>query len=247
MTQRRSVQVLVTVAIVVAAAGLVSGVRGTGSDVRSFIAARPPAGTAPEARSYRDMRAAMHGPNAAVQPAWWRALAVPDLFAPVVQSEADRDAALERRTARRAYDGAPPTIPHAIDQLAPPSCLTCHEHGARIASMVAPRISHPPLGSCVQCHVVAADPRPGVATPPAPATDFAGLAPPRGGARAWPGAPPTIPHTTWMRDHCASCHGTLGSHGIRSTHPWRASCTQCHAPSAQLDQRAPIAALGAPP
>lgn len=247
MTQRRSVQVFAVIAVVVAAAGLVSGVRGTGRDVRSFIAERPSVRAAPEARSYRDMREAMHGPNAEVQPAWWRALPQPDLFAPVALSDADREAALARRAARRAYDGAPPTIPHAIDQLAFPSCLSCHDHGARIAGMVAPRISHHPLGSCVQCHVVAVDPRPRAATPPAPATDFTGLAAPHSGARAWPGAPPTIPHTTWMRDHCTSCHGALGSDGIKSTHPWRASCTQCHSPSAQLDQRAPVAALGATP
>jgi cytochrome c-type protein NapB len=245
MTQRRSVQVFVVVAVVAAAAGLVSGVRGTGRDVRSFIAARPPVRAAAETRSYRDMREAMHGPNAELQAVWWRALPQPNLFAPVVQSEADRDAALARRAARRAYDGAPPTIPHAIDQIAAPSCLTCHELGARIANLIAPRISHPVLGSCVQCHVVAADPRPGVVTPPAPASDFAGLPAPRSGARAWPGAPPTIPHTTWMRDNCASCHGAFGRDGIKSTHPWRASCTQCHAPSAQLDQRAPVAAAGA--
>lgn len=243
--QLRTFQIVVVVAVVIAAVGLVSGVRGTGRDVRTYIAERPPAKTAPEARSYRDMRQAMHGPNA-IQPAWWRALLPPpDPFAAVVQTDADREAALARRASRRAYDGAPPTIPHAIDQIASPACLTCHEHGARIANLIAPRISHPVLGSCVQCHVVSADPRPGVTTPPAPDTDFAGLAAPHGGARAWVGAPPTIPHTTWMRDSCASCHGVFGSKGMKSTHPWRASCTQCHAPSAQLDQRAPTARLGA--
>ncbi|MBK6532709.1 MAG: hypothetical protein IPF99_24875 [Deltaproteobacteria bacterium] len=44
-----------------------------------------------------------------------------------------------------------------------------------------------------------------------------------------------------MRGRCESCHGVL-SQGIRSTHPWRESCTQCHAPSAALDQR-PMAAV----
>lgn len=247
MTQRRSVQVFVVIAVVAAAAGLVSGVRGTGRDVRSFIAERPPARAATETRSYRDMREAMHGPNAELQPIWWRALPQLDLFARVVQTETDRDAALARRAARRAYDGAPPTIPHEIDQLSVPSCLSCHEHGIQIAGLIAPRISHPSFGSCVQCHVVAADPRPGAATPAAPATDFAGLESARRGTRAWPDAPPTIPHTTWMRNHCTSCHGPFGSNGLKSTHPWRTACTQCHVASALLDQRAPVVAAEAKP
>jgi nitrate reductase (cytochrome), electron transfer subunit len=59
------------------------------------------------------------------------------------------------------------------------------------------------------------------------------------GERAGPGAPPTVPHATTMRERCSSCHGVAGALGMRSTHPWRESCTQCHAPSAVLDQRAP--------
>ncbi|HRC56557.1 MAG TPA: hypothetical protein PKU97_11575, partial [Kofleriaceae bacterium] len=66
---------------------------------------------------------------------------------------------------------------------------------------------------------------------------FVGLPAPGRGERAWPGAPPTIPHTTWMRERCDSCHGVWGASGLRSTHPWRQSCTQCHAPAAALDQR----------
>jgi cytochrome c-type protein NapB len=108
-------------------------------------------------------------------------------------------------------------------------------------------MSHPRRDSCLQCHVVAADPRPllGAEPPPPPATAFAGL-PPRRGDRAWAGAPPAIPHATWMRERCTSCHGPLGALGMRSTHPWRASCEQCHAPSAALDQRAPVPLPGGP-
>jgi hypothetical protein len=40
-----------------------------------------------------------------------------------------------------------------------------------------------------------------------------------------------------MREACASCHGPSGKRGLRSTHPVRASCQQCHARSAALDQR----------
>lgn len=239
VSERRLLQVYVAIAIAVAVIGLISGVRGTGREVRTYVAERPPPMAQIEARSYADMRAAMYGPNAAIQPAWWNSLRVPDPFAPVVQTATDREATPVRRARRRAYDGAPPTIPHAIDQRAVPACAICHERGLVIGDLIAPAMSHAPYGSCVQCHVVAADPRPGSVTPPAPASTFVGLEAPGGGARAWDGAPPTIPHTTWMRDRCESCHGVFGALGMRTTHPWRQSCTQCHAPSATLDQRAP--------
>lgn len=81
--------------------------------------------------------------------------------------------------------------------------------------------------------------REGPPTPPPPlsSNSFVGEQPVFPGARAWPGAPPTIPHTTFMRINCASCHGVAGALGMRSTHPFRDSCTQCHAPSATRDQR----------
>jgi cytochrome c-type protein NapB len=33
-----------------------------------------------------------------------------------------------------------------------------------------------------------------------------------------------------------SCHGYTGLQGIRTTHPWRQNCQQCHAPSATMNQ-----------
>jgi cytochrome c-type protein NapB len=232
-------QIIVAIALAVGGVGLVAGVRGTGREVRPYVSPKPQASSNTETRSYVDMRDSNHGPNADVQASWWSPQPV-DVFAPVVQTMDDRTAALARRATRRAFNGAPPTIPHTIDQRAVPACLTCHEEGRRIANLVAPKMSHRPLGSCVQCHVVSTDPRPGAATPPAPETTFVGLAAPTGGERAWAGAPPTIPHTTWMREKCDSCHGVFGALGMRSTHPWRVSCTQCHAPSAVLDQRPPV-------
>ncbi len=243
MSRQRGLEVGLVVALSVAAIGLVTGVTGTGREVREYVGDRPAAQSEVEARGYADMRAAPHGPNAAAQGEWFDQLPTgPDVFAPVVQTAEDRAAALARRATRRAYDGAPPTIPHAIDQLAVPSCLACHDRGKVIAGMTAPRMSHARHDSCVQCHVVSDDPRRAVAaTPPAPETLFVGLESVRGGERAWPGAPPTTPHSTLMRERCDACHGTLGALGMRSTHPWRQSCVQCHAPSAALDQRGPTA------
>ncbi|MCA9673767.1 MAG: hypothetical protein KC464_01905 [Myxococcales bacterium] len=228
--------------VAVAIVGLISGVRGTGRDVRSYVASQPAVDTQVAARSYPHARAAAHGPNAEAAAGWFGGLpGGPDPFAPVVQSAQDRADALARRATRRAFDGAPPTIPHRIDQHGVPACLTCHDRGTTIAGVVAPRMSHERHDSCVQCHVVATDPRPGTVTPPAPDNGFVGLAAPATGERAWPGAPPTIPHTTRMRERCDACHGVYGALGMRSSHPWRASCLQCHGRSAELDQRAPVA------
>jgi cytochrome c-type protein NapB len=51
----------------------------------------------------------------------------------------------------------------------------------------------------------------------------------RPGSRAHPGAPPVIPHKVFMRENCLSCHsGPGGREEIRTTHPERTRCMQCH-------------------
>ncbi|CAN94864.1 diheme cytochrome C precursor [Sorangium cellulosum So ce56] len=249
MKDARGLHVGLAAIIAVAAAGYFSGIRGTEQGVAELRGDPAPPSASVEARSYADMRERAHGPNAGMYEGAFARLeaADADLYAPVEQSEADREAALERRASRRAYDGAPPTIPHRIEQLGAPDCLSCHERGLRVANLTAPRMSHRRYESCTQCHVVSADPRPLAETPPPPDNTFAGMPSPRRGARAYEGAPPTIPHPTLMRSECASCHGVHGALGIRSTHPYRQSCTQCHAPSAELDQRAPRPLSAWPP
>ncbi len=146
----------------------------------------------------------------------------------------DKHAALQRRAQNRAYNGAPPTIPHPIDQRSDASCVACHGNGARTNSLRIPRMSHALLSNCTQCHV---ESRSQHMTPIAfRENEFDGLVAPSQGPRAFKGAPPQIPHSTWMRSDCMSCHGYAGLHGIRTTHPWRTNCQQCHAPSATMDQ-----------
>jgi cytochrome c-type protein NapB len=190
--------------------------------------------------AYSEIGDRRRGPNADMYVGAVEELAAdkPGLYDPVVQSPAEREAVIVARAGRRAYDGAPPTIPHEVKQREFPDCLACHGQGAKIAGKRAPRMSHTRYDNCTQCHVPSAAPAPLPSARPIE-NEFAGLASPGPGTRAWPGAPPTIPHSTHMRSECSSCHGVGGVNGIRSTHPSRQSCTQCHAPNALLDQRGP--------
>ncbi|MEN9577054.1 MAG: diheme cytochrome precursor [Pseudomonadota bacterium] len=176
--------------------------------------------------------------------------ALPASMAPVSRSPEDRDAALQQRASRRAFNGAPPVIPHVVDQQAEPNCLVCHQTGMVIDGKTAPAVSHPPFASCLQCHVVASAPS-GLTASEFAGNSFSSVGFAHQGGRAWSGAPPVVPHSSWMRNECGSCHGVSGRLGIRTTHPSRQSCVQCHALSADLDQRelaagAQVVGRGAP-
>jgi len=159
-----------------------------------------------------------------------------DLFAKIVPSSEEKAASSKLRASRRAFNGAPPIIPHAVETTSDAACYACHSKGLRLGNLKASVMSHEFLANCTQCHA-----------PPTPTpfqdvdasvdSSFVGLPAPEAGARAYPGAPPTIPHSRWMRSNCLACHGgPNGWAGMESTHPWRTNCTQCHAPSAKLDQ-----------
>lgn len=157
-----------------------------------------------------------------------------DPLAEITIAPGEKLAALHQREQNRAFNGAPPTIPHPIEQRSDASCVACHTESAKSKSLRIPRMSHAFLTSCTQCHV---ESNPRHMTHFAfRENDFAGLKAPTAGPRAFQGAPPQIPHSTWMRSDCMSCHGYAGRQGIRTTHPWRTNCQQCHAPSASLDQ-----------
>jgi len=248
--EARTLHVAVAIVLFGAAAGFVSGIRGTAADTASLrniaTSARPLTFAAASARGYKDEREHRYGPNSAVYEGVFDKLAIVDVNAPVVQTEADRAAALAKRASRRAYDGAPPTIPHRIIQMGPPDCTACHATGLKIGQLVAPKMSHQLYSNCTQCHAVMADPRTDAPKVDPPQNDFAGLVAWGKGTRAWPGAPPTIPHPTAMRPDCSSCHGPLGAVGLKTPHPYRQSCTQCHVPNAMNDQH-PAAGLNLGP
>jgi cytochrome c-type protein NapB len=186
---------------------------------------------------YHEMNGKARGPNRA----YTSDLATAVGHAPPITEGQPFDAklraeAVARRKARRAYNGAPPTIPHPVDANDVTSCYQCHGEGKVIGELVAPRISHQRYTNCTQCHAPVAVGAPGTVEGFEVVNTFVGAPSAGRGQRAYAGAPPTIPHTTSMREDCASCHGNLGLVGLRTSHPWRANCTQCHAPSAALDQ-----------
>lgn len=140
--------VVLVAAIAVGVVGLISGIEGTSRDTRSRPAPAPYAGPRPaDSRSYRDMSERDYGANAELGKTW---------FETIRTSEKADEAA---GNARRAWVGAPPTIPHPAHQHEVPACLACHRHGAKVAGKDARPTTHPERASCLQCHVVAADPR----------------------------------------------------------------------------------------
>ena len=127
----------------------------------------------------------------------------------------------------RAYPGAPPRIPHELseDEFRTTQCTVCHERGGYSSRFAAytPVTPHPEFENCLQCHV-----------PEQSSSDFVQLdwrpeAWPPVGQRAMEGSPPWIPHDLQMRGNCLSCHGGPSAVAeIRTTHPERANCRQCH-------------------
>jgi cytochrome c-type protein NapB len=152
----------------------------------------------------------------------------------------------------RAYPGAPPRIPHALspDEFRTGVCRTCHERGGyswRFAAYV-PVTPHPEMGPCQQCHVG----EDGVVDRTTPGADpnvrcamchgLNGGPPRQEAALTWPTSawptwgrttpdqlPPSIPHDLLLRGNCLACHsGPAAVAEIRTSHPERASCRQCH-------------------
>lgn len=240
--------------VATAVVGFVTGTRGDQDPYRRprNDAPEAPAGALGITPSYADIREDPLGPNRdrhAGALAAMRAAhpGVMDEGIPPRDDEAVR-AELARRAELRAYNGAPPRIPHPIAPRGPLDCVGCHLEGMRVDEHVAPPMSHSTdLQSCTQCHVPNEGQMPGARLEGGPPTDnrFEGMQAPLRGPRMWPGAPPQMPHTTRMRERCDSCHGVWGQ-GIRSTHPWRRSCRQCHAPSATHGQQ-PRTLEGGPP
>lgn len=157
---------------------------------------------------------------------------------------------LAMHRAQRAYPGAPPPIPHGLtdQELRDQSCNTCHERGGFVPrfSAYVPVTPHPDMVSCLQCHapkdavvgvtfpsttgdVCSQCHAPGAEPAPFDELDWAAPSWPVIDRRPLPGGPPVIPHALYFRNNCLSCHGGPGAvEEIRTTHPERANCRQCH-------------------
>lgn len=151
--------------------------------------------------------------------------------------ESDRDAAraksLEHRAWRRSFEGAPPVMPHSASfGEGTKDCLDCHTTGMTIGDRVAYPMSHAPLVGCTQCHIESTNrelPPPAVTI----ANSFEGMRPSVERASVPHGMPRPIPHSIKMRNRCLACHGEFGYPGLRTSHPERALCVQCHLPSSE--------------
>lgn len=208
-------------------ASLSTSAAGSGGGIPTKLAV----GVVPAA-DYSDMSAVSQARRSVSQLASLKSTIDP--LAEIKITEQDKLAALQQRETNRAFNGAPPTIPHPIDQRSDASCVACHSKGIVTSTIRVPKMSHQFLQNCTQCHVEN-NPKHMAATI-FRENEFVGLEAPTAGPRAYAGAPPQIPHSTWMRSDCLSCHGLAGRYGIRTTHPWRNNCQQCHAPSAKMDQ-----------
>ncbi len=139
-----------------------------------------------------------------------------------------KTAAVERAQ-RRLFDGAPPVIPHS--PFGAP-CVSCHhERGMAVEGLgFSPPSPHEltqgmsAISRCEQCHVFQRSQQPWVET------TFVGQPQDlRRGTRLYPGAPPTMPHAKLMRENCRACHsGAAAREEIRTSHPERQRCEQCH-------------------
>jgi len=230
----RAIPVAWVASIAAAATGIAMASLVSGGEPPSSVlgmAAPSPLSTAP-ARPGTTLTWRLNNPAPSVVPeSRANPAAVSDKFAA-------RSASVDQRSLLRAYEGAPPVIPHTTADLNIQTCRACHAQGLRAGDKVARMVSHTYLTNCTQCHVEGAGPLLG--PDPGPSNTFAGLrSSGYGGTRAWAGAPPVMPHTAFMRTNCVSCHGEFGYDGWRPDHLSRSNCVQCHAPSAQFDQLGP--------
>ncbi len=225
ITKARGFNVLLAAIVTLALLGFIAGTRTSTKPVASQGKTTSIDSKAPKAIAYWELQKRQRDPNARKE----LATLIPDnsKIAAKAPTDAERSQALLDRTKLRAFTGAPPMAPHPICEMTTESCIVCHKSGMVIKEKTAPVMSHQMLTNCIQCHVSAVrkEPKEPSEMPP---NSFAGWLSWGEGKTAWPGAPPIIPHPTWMRKDCNSCHGQFGKIGLKTPHPQRNNCKQCH-------------------
>jgi cytochrome c-type protein NapB len=152
------------------------------------------------------------------------------------RGEPTRKTGADVRAERRLYDGAPPVIPHRPFGA---DCISCHQtEGIEVPGVgFAPPSPHAAtagmsaMSRCNQCHVFAETDELFVEN------GFAGLRQDlRAGQRMADNSPPVVPHRIFMRENCNACHsGRSAREEIRTPHPERARCQQCHVEQATTE------------
>ncbi|HJP30272.1 MAG TPA: hypothetical protein QGF95_06930 [Candidatus Latescibacteria bacterium] len=135
--------------------------------------------------------------------------------------------------ARRAYPGAPPVVPHAVDANInrTQACNVCHEKGGFTPKYNAyvPVTPHPQYRNCLQCHAQSMAVSEGMES--LADNDWLSVRIPSLHRPALPGNPPPMPHGLQLRQSCLSCHaGPAAVPDVRTSHPERVNCQQCHVP-----------------
>ena len=154
----------------------------------------------------------------------------PGLASAVDAKESRRD--LAQFYSLRAYPGAPPVIPHDLLEdktMGGKGCLGCHRDGGYVGlfKAYAPVTPHPTFENCRGCHVPQAK-----NAAPFSGTTWTRNAGPEIDNQELAGAPPPIPHSLQMRENCIACHaGPAAVREIRTPHPERVYCRQCHVPA----------------
>jgi cytochrome c-type protein NapB len=155
----------------------------------------------------------------------------------------------------RAFPGAPPRIPHGLttEEFQTQSCNVCHQRGGWVARFAtyAPVSPHSDYVACLQCHAprdelvgrplrdadtgevcTQCHVNPDAASPSFVALDWQAPVWPATDVQALEGSPHVIPHTVESRGNCLSCHSGPGAVvELRTDHPERVNCRQCHVPA----------------
>ena len=156
-------------------------------------------------------------------------------------ADANHQRSLNTYYKNRAYYGAPPRIPHPVEEhqnIGGKSCLKCHDNGGYVEKYRAysPVTPHPELVNCRQCHVTQKT------TKLFKAANYEAFRSPSvGNNNALLTSPPVIPHQIQLRENCLACHaGPSAPKEIRVSHPERVNCRQCHVPNTKELQKVNI-------
>ncbi|MBA4192897.1 MAG: hypothetical protein C0467_33480, partial [Planctomycetaceae bacterium] len=135
---RQDAPLVGAIVIGIALFGFLSGIREPKATVRLIPTPAANPGPIPVAVTYSELSDAKLRPNAT----WQQSLSQlkfdrPGIFDAVVRTDEMKLVALADRAKNRAYDGAPPTIPHPVEAQSAASCLVCHGEGLKVGDRLA--------------------------------------------------------------------------------------------------------------